>query len=199
MNYLAHIFLSGDNEKIIVGNFIGDYVKGKKFLQYPESIRKGILLHRKIDTFTDQHEIFRETKRYFREDFGLYSGIIVDLFYDHLLAKNWNNYNEQTLRHFSKKTHSILLTHFLYLPRRVQGFLPTLIQNKRLESYQTLEGIGKSLEIMSRYTSLPDKSENAIQIFSENYSEIEIRFISFMKELIDFVNTEANFSIKKPG
>lgn len=199
MNYLAHIFLSGDNDKRMVGNFIGDYVKGQKFLKYPESIQKGIILHRKIDSFTDTHEIFKKTKKYFTNDYGLYSGIVVDLFYDHLLAKNWSFYSDINLRSFAKNTHAVLLSHFFYLPRRVQGFLPTLIQNKRLESYQKLEGIQQSLEIMSRYTSLPDKSKSAVKVFTQNLNEIEPGFITFMNEIIDYVTFEENFFIKKPG
>ena len=103
MNFLAHIYLSGEDEKLMVGNFIGDYVKGKDYENYPTPIREGILLHRQIDFFTDSHSQFREAKKLLVEEFGLYSGIIIDLLYDHLLAKNWNNYSEQNLRSFAKK------------------------------------------------------------------------------------------------
>jgi acyl carrier protein phosphodiesterase len=174
----------------MVGNFMGDYVKGNTFLRYPESIQKGILLHRKIDSFTDKHPIFRTTKKYFVSDFGLYSGIVVDLFYDHLLAKNWNNFCEISLGAFTKQTHAVLLSHFFYLPKRVQRFLPSLIHNKRLESYQTIEGIQKSLEIMSRYTSLPDKSKLGVKVLEQNMNEIEPQFIIFMNTLIEFANSE---------
>jgi len=93
MNYLAHLYLSGTDEKTMVGNFIGDYVKGSDWQKFPDDIKKGILLHRQIDTFTDAHAKFREAKILFRAEFGLYSGIVVDFLYDHYLAKNWNNYS----------------------------------------------------------------------------------------------------------
>jgi len=195
MNYLAHIYLSGDDEKTIVGNFIGDYVKGNKFRNYPESIQKGILLHRKIDSFTDEHKNYREAKKLFRDDFGLYSGIVIDLFYDHFLAKNWRNYKDESLRSFAKKTHAILLSHFFQLPQRVQGFLPFLIQHKRLESYATIEGIQKSLEIMGRYTSLPEKSENASITLKKNYSFLENNFSEFILEIIGFIHSEYDIKI----
>ena len=199
MNYLAHLYLSGDDEKIIVGNFIGDYVKGKNFNGFPSEIRKGILMHRKIDTFTDRHPRFREAKKLLQSEFRLYSAVVVDLFYDHLLAQNWYQYSPLTLRGFSKKIHDILLAHFDYLPSRVQGFLPSLIQNRRLESYATREGIQKSLEIMSRYTSLPANSVEAITILDQQFSFFQHNFALFMNDLIDYVEAEFETDIKKPG
>ncbi len=198
MNFLAHIYLSGTNEKLMVGNFIGDYVKGNKYENYAAPIKDGILLHRQIDYFTDTHAKFREGKKLLVDDFGLYSGIIMDLFYDYFLAKNWNNYSELTLREFAKRSHAVLLSNFLHLPSRVQAFLPFLIQNKRLESYARKNGIQKSLETMSRYTSLPDKAETAINILKQNFDYFENNFTSFMADIIDFVETNYVVTIKKP-
>ena len=198
MNYLAHLYLSGNNEATMVGNFIGDYVKGKSYQDFPENIQKGILLHRQIDYFTDQHLKFREAKKLLNGDYGLYAGIVIDLFYDHFLAKNWNRYSEYSLREFAKYSHAVLLSHFRYLPNRVRGFLPFLIQNRRLESYAKTEGIQKSLEIMSRYTSLPENSVKAMEIMHSNNSFFEANFEAFMEETIDFVATEFEVEIKKP-
>ncbi len=198
MNYLAHLYLSGDDEKVILGNFIGDYVKGKNYLKYPAEIQKGILLHRQIDSFTDKNLNFREAKRFLRNEYRLHSGIVIDLFYDHFLAKNWPLYSNESLRDFTKKIHAILLSHFFYLPGRVQGFLPFLIQNKRLESYATTEGIHKSLEIMSRYTSLPENSAMAMAIMKKNIEFFEDNFRSFMNEMLDFVLQSQQIKIKRP-
>lgn len=198
MNYLAHIYLSGENEKLVVGNFIGDYVKGKSYLGFPENIQKGILLHRQIDTFTDNHPNFRKAKQFFIDEFGLYSGIVIDFFYDYFLALNWQLYSDVSLRTFSKKAHAILLSNYYHLPKKVQRFLPFLIQNRRLESYATVDGIQKSLEIMSRYTSLPEKSEKAVKILNANFHFLEDNFTVFMREIIDFVENEFNVEIKRP-
>jgi acyl carrier protein phosphodiesterase len=198
MNYLAHIYLSGEDEKTLVGNFIGDYVKGKNFEKYPDKIQVGILLHRQIDTFTDMHPKFIEAKRKLRDDFGLYSGIIVDFFYDHFLAANWNVYSDVTLRSFSKRAHAILLSNFLNLPARVQGFLPFLIQNRRLESYATVDGIIQSIEIMSKYTSLPTKSEIARHNLIQHYDFLFGSFIDFMEDMIAFVTSYHQIIIQKP-
>ncbi|MDX8340979.1 ACP phosphodiesterase [Draconibacterium sp. IB214405] len=198
MNYLAHIYLSGESEKQLVGNFIGDYIKGNKYLQYDEEIAKGILLHRQIDSFTDAHSLHKEAKLYFRSDFGLYSGIVVDLIYDHFLAKNWDSYSTVRLPAFAKRVHAILLSNFTVLPRRVQGFLPFLIQNKRLLSYASIDGIIQSLKIMGNYSSLPQKSEVARSILIENYAEIEANFTAFFADLSDFVIEDQKVPIRKP-
>ena len=102
------------------------------------------------------------------------------------------------MRDFAKKTHAVLLSHFFYLPTKVKGFLPFLIQNRRLESYANIEGIQQSLEIMSRYTSLPEKSETAIEIMKSNFDYFKENFTIFIKELIEFVETEFEIEIKKP-
>ena len=198
MNYLAHLYLSGNNEKIIVGNFIGDHIKGKNFKKYSPQIQKGILIHRKIDTFTDQHQLFRETKQFVKNEYGLYSGIIVDFYFDHILAKNWHLFSDSSLREFAKKIHAILLSNYFHLPKKIKGFLPFLIQNKRLESYQTIEGIAKSIKIMSQYTTLPDKTAIAIDILKNNYSQIEKNFFVFMNEIIEFIARSEKIEIKYP-
>jgi len=198
MNYLAHLYLSGEDEATMVGNFIGDYVKGKNYEKFPADIQKGILLHRQIDSFTDQHSKFREAKKLLNGDYGLYSGIVIDLFYDHFLAKNWNRYSSLTLREFAKYSHAILLSYFRYLPKQVQDFLPFLIQHRRLESYAATNGIQKSLEIMSRYTSLPENSEKAIKVMQSNLYFFEKNFAEFMHETINFITANFNVKIKRP-
>lgn len=198
MNFLAHLYLSGDNEELLVGNFIGDYVKGNKYNNYPAQIKSGILLHRQIDFHTDTHPIFRELKRLLVPEYGLYSGIVMDLFCDHFLAVNWQTYSELTLREFAKRTHAILLSNYFQLPARVQGFLPFLIQHKRLESYARKDGIQKSLQIMSRYTSLPEKSHKAMEIMTENFQFFDQKFALFMNDMIKFIEETHMVPIKKP-
>ena len=95
MNFLAHIYLSGNNDMLKIGNFMADSVRGHHYLDYPDEIRKGILLHRYIDTFTDAHPIYRKSKHRLHEKYGHYSGVIMDIVYDHFLAKNWNNYSDE--------------------------------------------------------------------------------------------------------
>lgn len=196
MNYLAHLFLSGTDEKTMVGNFIGDHVKGRDWNKFPENIGKGILIHRQIDSFTDAHPKFREAKMLFRSEFGLYSGIIIDFLYDHYLAKNWNDYSLLTLRTFAKHSHAVLLQNFRYLPIKVQGFLPFLIQNRRLESYASLTGIIQALKIMSNYSSLPDKSDFVMRTVQSNNDFLDDNFKVFMFDIIQFISETHNYDLK---
>ena len=100
MNYLAHIYLSNEEEEITLGNFIADGIKGKKYIQFPLGIQQGILLHRAIDSFTDAHPIVRKSTRRLHKKYGHYSGVIVDILYDHFLAKNWMKYHSIPLHKY---------------------------------------------------------------------------------------------------
>ncbi len=198
MNYLAHLYLSGKSEKILVGNFIGDYVKGNQYKKYADEVAQGILLHRYIDSFTDSHRKCREAKQPFRADFGLYSGIVVDVVYDHFLAKNWHNYSTVSLREFTKWSHAVLLAHFRYLPAPVQRFLPFLIQSRRLESYASVEGIVRVIEIMGKHSSLPEKPLAVKAALLKNYKSLEENFEAFMADLIRHVTHAHRISLNFP-
>jgi acyl carrier protein phosphodiesterase len=198
MNYLAHIYLSGESDEIIVGNFIGDFVKGNKYQKYPEQVAFGIQLHRSIDSFTDQHSDVKKFIQLLKPGYGRYAGIVTDVFMDHFLASNWQNYSIYTLRQFSKHAHAVFLSNFLLLPFKVKQFLPFLIQHKRLESYAHRETMFHVLEIMSRRTSLPSKSEWAVQILHQEYDQFELLFRSFFAEMIEYVEMEFAVQISKP-
>lgn len=199
MNYLAHLYLSGESELLKVGNFIGDYVKGKHYEQFEPGIQQGILLHRQIDSFTDKHSKVKEAAQLFHPKYGRYSGIVIDIIFDHFLASGWNNYSVISLRNFLKGVYAVLLSHFSILPRQVKLFLPFLIQQKRLESYASFEGLNESLEIMARRTSLPDEADFAMQVLNANYAILEELFNSFFQELLHFVEKNFEIEIEKPA
>ena len=116
MNYLAHVYLSGSDQNIMIGNFIADSIKGSKYLEYPIAIQKGILLHRKIDSFTDHHPSFRNSTKKLHQRYGHYSGIIVDIFYDHFLAK----IGMIIPKHLLKSILPIFMTYFF----KIKKFFP---------------------------------------------------------------------------
>ena len=198
MNYLAHLYLSGDSDEIILGNFIGDFVKGNRYLNYPEKIAFGIRLHRNIDSFTDKHRLASEFAALLKPGYGRYSGIVADVLMDHFLAHNWTTYSVYTLRQFSKHAHSVFLSNFGLLPFKVKQFLPFLIQHKRFESYAHQENMFQVLEIMSCRTSLPAKSEWAIEMLNQEYNQFEDLFHRFFAELIEYVETEFDVKILRP-
>src|SRR5690606_7271733 len=116
MNFLAHIYLSGENPLIKVANFMADSIRGKKYLNYSSDIQKGILLHREIDTFTDAHPTVRKSTKKLHANYGHYSGVIVDIFYDHFLAKNWKDYSKIPLDVYVDEFYDLLGEHYEILP-----------------------------------------------------------------------------------
>ena len=187
MNFLAHIYLSGENEQIRIGNFIGDYVKGKGYENYPEEIRKGILLHREIDSFTDHHPVVYKSKMHLNQRFRKYSGIIVDIFYDHYLAKEWDRFHHTPLQEFVAGFYQNAMAYFAVLPPRVRQFLPFLIINNWFESYLSIEGIESVLYRMSRRTSLPEETKYAIEELVDKYDQFNEEFLEFFPSIIEHV------------
>ena len=186
MNYLAHIYLSGDNEMVRVGNFIADHIKGSKYKSYPDDIQIGILLHRQIDSFTDAHEIARKSKRRLHEQYGLYKGIIIDIFYDHMLAKNWSMYSRSELSDYSKDFYTQLKDHDAFLPEKIKYMSQYMIPQDWLLSYAQKKGIQKVLEGMNRRTGGASKMDLAMLDLEENYDAFETDFKLFFAELRDF-------------
>ena len=190
MNFLAHIYLSGNSRNILIGNFIGDYVKGKEYREYPPGIQKGILLHRHIDSFTDRHPVTLASKKFVSERYGKFSGIVIDIFYDHFLSANWKKYSEMSLRKFVKHRYKMLDSGFSYFPPEVKSFFPYFIKSNWLETYITLQGMGMVFKRMSYRTSLPDHSEYAVSMLSRHYEELQKNFYVFFEEIIEYVVKE---------
>jgi len=184
MNFLAHIYLSGDNDLIKIGNFMADGIRGKHFESYPLEIQKGIILHRAIDTFTDAHPIFRKSTKKLHEKYHHYAGVIVDVFYDHFLAKNWNTYSDEKLEEFVARFYQSLHDNHNILSERTKGMMPYMIEQNWLVSYQTIKGIHRILTQMDQRTKNESKMRFASNELSEYYTEFEAHFSEFFKELI---------------
>lgn len=194
MNFLAHAYLSGNNDEIKVGNFVADWIKGSDFKKYSEGIRKGILLHRSIDTFTDNHPTIKKSKSRLASDYGKYAGIIIDIFYDHFLASNWNTFSNTPLTAYAVSLYRTLDHYIHCFPLEIREFIPRFMQRRWLESYATVEGIQNVLTGMSRHTSLPDHTEAAIQILREQYQGFRDEFFDYFPQLVVYV--EEQFEIK---
>ncbi|HET8754192.1 MAG TPA: acyl carrier protein phosphodiesterase [Salinimicrobium sp.] len=183
MNFLAHIYLSGEDEELTIGNFIADSVKGKKLLNYSEGIKKGIVLHRAIDFYTDTHPIVRKSISRLFQTYGHYSGVIVDILYDHFLAANWKNYSEVPLEDFVDDFYKMLQKKFEILPEPIQQFLPYMIKDNWLVSYATIEGISTILYQMNERTRKKSKMNFAVIELEEHYEDFKTEFSSFFEEL----------------
>ncbi len=191
MNFLAHLYLSGEIGPRMVGNFIGDFVKGKGYERYSPQIQEGILLHRKIDAYTDKHLLVKQSTMRFKPCYNRYASVVIDVVYDHFLASLWNEYSDIPLSKFVTNVHTCLIKNYFTLPARVKGFLPFLIKSRRLESYQYLSGIENTLTIMSRNSSLPDYSSSAISVIEKDYDELKNEFQAYFKELQEVVRSRS--------
>ena len=190
MNFLAHLYLSGDDNNLIIGNFIADMVKGNKINGYSAEITRGIRLHRQIDTFTDNHKIVKTSKERLRSKYRLYSGVIVDMYYDHFLAKNWELYSNHSLTDYANKAYTLLRKHKEMLPARAQYILPFMIDNNWLVNYAHPESMSKYFGGMSRRTPFRSGMENAVVDLLEHYALFEQEFRSFFPELMTFVEDQ---------
>ncbi|MBT8375663.1 MAG: DUF479 domain-containing protein [Winogradskyella sp.] len=186
MNFLAHIYLSGDNEYIKIGNFVADGIRGKKYQTYPIEMQVGILLHREIDTFTDAHAVFRKSTKLLHKNYGHYSGVIIDIFYDHFLAKNWHHYSNIELKVFVQEFYDSLNKNMLLLPPKFQTLTPVMIQGNWLLSYATIEGIQLVLNGMNRRTRNKSHMNKATKDLQDNYQTFENHFTIFFNDLIRF-------------
>lgn len=186
MNYLAHIYLSGNNKMVTIGNFIADGIRGKKYQTYPLEVQKGILLHRQIDTFTDAHPTVRQSTKRLHKNYGHYSGIIVDILYDHFLAKNWSKYSDVPLEDYAENFYQNLTDNIEILPQRILKMMPHLISGNWLLSYATKEGIAKVLDGMNKRTKNRSQMNLATKELDLFYDEFEAEFTSFFEELISF-------------
>jgi acyl carrier protein phosphodiesterase len=183
MNFLAHIYLSGDNDLLKIGNFMADSIRGHQYENYPTEIRKGILLHRSIDSFTDMHPIYRQSKHRLHEKYGHYSGVIMDIFYDHFLAKNWNNYSNLKLEEYAVNFYLLLKENYDALTERAQGIMPYMIGRNWLVSYASLEGLEMIMFQMDYRTKHRVAMNESIVELKQYYTEFENEFTLFFEEL----------------
>jgi Uncharacterized protein conserved in bacteria len=183
---LAHAHLSSDNNDIIFGNFIADSVKGKSYQRYRKDIVTGILLHRKIDSFTDNHSIFKSSREIISSDFGKFSGIVIDIYYDHFLATNWSLFDNRELSAFISHVYGILANRFGILPTRVKKMLPFMIGQNWLLSYSNLSDLERVFRGMNRRTNYLSGMDKAVEVLLDNYEEIKSHFMLFYPELEKF-------------
>jgi acyl carrier protein phosphodiesterase len=183
MNFLAHIYLSGDNDLIKIGNFMADGIHGHDYLQLPNEVVKGVLLHRAIDTFTDAHPIFRQSKHRLHIGYGHYSGVVMDILYDHFLAKNWPNYSNEKLEDFAANFYESLKTNYPIVTERTKEMMPHMIAGNWLVMYATIEGIGDILFQMDQRTKNQGNMKTATKELHLYYTEFEEEFTLFFEEL----------------
>ncbi|RNC89974.1 MAG: DUF479 domain-containing protein [Allomuricauda sp.] len=186
MNFLAHIYLSFDHPEITLGNFFADHIRGNKFDHFPPNVQNGIRLHREIDTFTDAHPIAKKSSKRLHKNYSHYSRVIVDIYYDHFLAKNWMDYSSVPLKQYVDSFYDLLEAHYDMLPLGTKRMMPYMVADNWLYNYSNLTGISRVLNGMNRRTQNRSKMNFAIIDLEKHYEAFESEFRVFFEELITF-------------
>lgn len=197
MNFLAHIYLSGNDHDRMVGNFITDSVKGKALEQYPEGIQKGIKLHRQIDLFTDTHPAIEKGKAMLRPQFRKFAGVVMDIFGDHFLARNWADYSDQELDLYTTAVYRILENHQEQFPERAKITFTYMQKQNWLYNYQFIEGVRRALTGMAHRSTFESGMENAHIELERNYLFYQHIFHEFLPDLIRFVHKDESLNLRK--
>lgn len=191
MNYLAHAYLSFQQEEILVGNMISDYVKGRKKFDYPVNIQKGIAIHRAIDTFTDNHKATKAAKQFFKPAVGLYAGAFMDVVYDHFLATDTTEFaDDNALQSFADITYRQLAKYTAIFPERFQLMFPYMQKYNWLYHYQFNLSIERSMGGLVRRTLYLNDAAPAFKIFEEHYDDLKYYYQSFFPELKTYTQDE---------
>ena len=186
MNFLAHLYLSGDNDELKIGNFIADGIHGKPY-EFPPGVQNGIVLHRAIDSYTDVHPVFRRGTKRLHAAYHHYAGVIMDIFYDHFLAKNWAKYSDASLEDYATGVYKLLQDNYNLLPERSKGMLPHMVEHNWLVTYASIAGIERTLGQMDRRTKNASRMRYSGKELVEFYTEFEAEFTEFFEDIQAYV------------
>lgn len=187
MNYLAHLFLSGRTAQALIGGLLGDFVKGAIGDRYDDRVRKGISLHRKIDRYTDDHEVVVASRRLVSNERRRFAGIMVDVFYDHFLACHWSRYAAVPLDEFTREVYTLLVQHQHDFPPRLQQVVPRMVHDDWLGSYRELRHVGAALDGISRRLRRSNTLAGGLGELEANYVGFEQHFLAFFPQLMGHV------------
>jgi acyl carrier protein phosphodiesterase len=186
LNYLAHLYLADKTDDSLIGNLLGDFVKGRPAEHYSDEIVAGILFHRKIDVFSDAHPIMRTSRGRIGRQMRRFSGIIIDVCYDHFLARHWNRYSNQNLTVFVQYAYDVLQKNHFILPERLQRILPYMISEDWLGRYIEIKTVGVTLDRITRRLTRGEQFKGAIVEVEKNYADLESDFLNFFPDLVDY-------------
>jgi acyl carrier protein phosphodiesterase len=186
MNHLAHLYLSQTNLDLLVGNFIADQVKGKALKNYSEGVQRGIEMHRAIDTYTDQHPVVLQSKERLYAKYHKYAAVIVDMYYDHLLAKHWADYSPIPLSLFAANCYKTLNARRDQMPERSKRILYYMERGDWLTNYGEKEGLERALQGLASRAKFDSKMEESVADLYQDWDWYEAEFMAFFKELYEF-------------
>ena len=190
MNFLAHLFLSFENEDHVIGNFIADSIRNSEVKNYHVDIQTGIMLHRKIDSYTDNHPLVKKGTLRLQPHHHKYAPVVIDILYDYILANNWERYSNESLEVFASNIYTVLTKRINEIPERLKKYLPGMIKANWLQSYKTIKGLLFTLQKMDERASFPSKFAEAVGHLQQDYDLFEEEFNDFFPELISYIKSQ---------
>jgi len=190
MNYLAHTFLSRATPELLTGGMLGDFVKGRTDGRYSPGVCAGIALHRAIDRYTDDHPLVRASRARISPARRRFAGILVDVFYDHFLARHWRSYSEMSLERFTRHVYGVLWPQRREFPERLQRMLPWMRAEDWLAGYAEIKAVDAALRGMARRSRFADRARplaDGVHELAAHYATFERQFQEFFPQLERFV------------
>ncbi len=184
MNYLAHLFLSKNTPDSMLGNLLGDFVKGSVEGKFPPGIVEGIMNHRRVDLITDSDATVSSSRKLISEARCRFSGVIIDILYDHFLFRNWSLFSDVAVNEFIRMVYDNLSSHTVKIPPRAEAVIAKLVQEDWLTTYGTMEGIDKTFKRMSKRLKRENTLDSAVEELQTNYSTLNAHFLRFFPLLI---------------
>ena len=182
MNYLAHLDLAYPNAGLVVGNFIGDHVRNKDLPAFSAAIQAGVAMHRSIDSFTDKHNVTIALRQLLFAKHRHLARVLMDVFYDHYLAKHFDVYHDMPLSEFIAKVQPILQKYESVLPHTAQRYLAGMVSQDWLAKYQSKEGIAYILQKMAHRSGLTELADGAKSL-AIHYDTLQDGFARFYPDL----------------
>jgi acyl carrier protein phosphodiesterase len=180
------MYLSGADDQLMIGNFMGDFVKGRLGGRFPPRIEQGLALHRRIDTYASRSDLFQQSRRRLDPSYGLYRGVLVDLFYDHFLAASWHNWSSESLAVYLARTGAVLSANSPLLPDRLQALLPYIFSDL-LPSYAKVSGIGHALARMAQRVRRDNPLAGGEAELLRHYADLQADFNAFLPLIRDAI------------
>lgn len=182
MNYLGHIYFSNNDFELAIANLFGDYVKGAHFDQYSPKIVDGIILHREIDNYIDTHPSVKKILPTLRISLPKVAGIAIDLYFDHLLAKNWNQFHTTPLNEFLQSFYNQIQENKQIYPTFYLDYLQKMIEYNWMSHYSSAEGLNKMCNGVSQKLSFKNQLVNGLHVYNMHETLIEKAFFEYMSD-----------------
>lgn len=193
MNYLAHLLLSHETPEAVTGAILGDFVKGRVAAAWGPAVQDAIRLHRAIDRYTDGHPLPCASRALVSSARRRFAGVVVDIFYDHFLARHWHRYQERALADFARDVYAVLLPQRARFPERLQRILPSMTHDDWLGAYAEVAAVDRALRGMARRLRYPARAAplaGAVEELERNYDALEAQFTAFFPQLRAYASAE---------